>query len=862
MTLLDGWSLDAAPTEGGTDLPATAERLLGDLGGPNAGGTVVAVRGAGGTGKSALLAELGALYAAAGLPVLDLRRAPAELPGDASRRGIAVLVDDAHRLAGPQLAKVRRLAGDPGVRIALAYRPWPCPPELSEVVCAGDSGAAVLGYLTRPALQRWATRELGTAVAPSLVDAVLQQTAGLPALALPLLRWLARTAPSAGPARGAPAHPARMEVPPEVTGRIRGDLAAMDDGGRGVLCALAVGAPLDTDLLGDALEVPSRQAAELVSCARASGYLLPSGQVIPLVRRVLLAGAPRETVRGLRRRLLGLLLDRGDQPVELARALAAEGDRDARAGQLLEELGSAALTSDPGLAGELLADAAAVGRPAGALAARRAQAAALLGDFDPALQWADTALQDDAVPDRPRAAGVAAAVLAQRGLLARSADLLRLAGPDAAGARALVLLAGGARDEAEAALRDDGSSAAGLLAAGQTLTAQGVLASLGTAGSDDVAVTLSLLARATALLEPIGRGVLLTDTPAALAALVALHNGEPAIAESVLRRALTTDLGGRPARSRHLLLLAWAAMLRGRLHAARGHMTEAAGDRDGRLEPRDELFLRALEVGLARRTSDLPALTQAWERAREALLRQPVDLFALLPLGELVVAGSRLGAAEVLAPHRAAAAELLARLGGAPLWATALHWSGVQAAILTGDPAALGPHATALVSAARTNRFAAALVPAGRSWLRVLTDDVDAAAVVAAAEGLGGVGLAWDGSRLAGQAAARAADPRDRTALLQCARALAEDDGTEPAARPGAAPPEAGPEAGRGCQLSSREREVAELLVAGQTYREVGGRLFISAKTVEHHVARIRQRLGASNRSDLLARLRAELALD
>ena len=69
------------------------------------------------------------------------------------------------------------------------------------------------------------------------------------------------------------------------------------------------------------------------------------------------------------------------------------------------------------------------------------------------------------------------------------------------------------------------------------------------------------------------------------------------------------------------------------------------------------------------------------------------------------------------------------------------------------------------------------------------------------------------------------------------------------------------PEPIRGCQLSSREREVAELLVAGQTYREVGGKLFISAKTVEHHVARIRQRLGASNRSDLLARLRAELAI-
>jgi DNA-binding CsgD family transcriptional regulator len=52
---------------------------------------------------------------------------------------------------------------------------------------------------------------------------------------------------------------------------------------------------------------------------------------------------------------------------------------------------------------------------------------------------------------------------------------------------------------------------------------------------------------------------------------------------------------------------------------------------------------------------------------------------------------------------------------------------------------------------------------------------------------------------------------------------------------------------------------VARLVVAGQTYREIGAQLFISAKTVEHHVSRIRQRLGASSRSDLLAWLRAEL---
>jgi DNA-binding CsgD family transcriptional regulator len=251
---------------------------------------------------------------------------------------------------------------------------------------------------------------------------------------------------------------------------------------------------------------------------------------------------------------------------------------------------------------------------------------------------------------------------------------------------------------------------------------------------------------------------------------------------------------------------------------------------------------------------------KAWEQAREALLRHPVDLFSLLPLGELVIAAARLRESDRMLPYVTQAACLLRRLGDPQLWATSVHWSGMQAAILASDRVGLAPHATALVAAARTSPYAATLARAGRSWLHVLSDDVDATSVLAAAEGLGAVGLAWDGSRLAGQAAARTSDARSRTSLLQCARTLAEDDdsgaavqGRTPVADGAAAPSSGG-------QLSQREREVATLLVAGQTYREVGGKLFISAKTVEHHVSRIRQRLGASNRSDLLARLRAELA--
>jgi DNA-binding CsgD family transcriptional regulator len=56
--------------------------------------------------------------------------------------------------------------------------------------------------------------------------------------------------------------------------------------------------------------------------------------------------------------------------------------------------------------------------------------------------------------------------------------------------------------------------------------------------------------------------------------------------------------------------------------------------------------------------------------------------------------------------------------------------------------------------------------------------------------------------------------------------------------------------------LSDREREVAELVLDGLTYKQIGERLFISAKTVEHHVARMRQRLGSNSRGELMAHLR------
>ncbi len=52
------------------------------------------------------------------------------------------------------------------------------------------------------------------------------------------------------------------------------------------------------------------------------------------------------------------------------------------------------------------------------------------------------------------------------------------------------------------------------------------------------------------------------------------------------------------------------------------------------------------------------------------------------------------------------------------------------------------------------------------------------------------------------------------------------------------------------------------MVLAGGTYREIGGRLFISPKTVEHHVARIRTKLGATTRAEFIAALKDVLGAD
>lgn len=149
----------------------------------------------------------------------------------------------------------------------------------------------------------------------------------------------------------------------------------------------------------------------------------------------------------------------------------------------------------------------------------------------------------------------------------------------------------------------------------------------------------------------------------------------------------------------------------------------------------------------------------------------------------------------------------------------------------------------------------------------MLGDQVDADEVTAAARSLSQLGLTSD-ARLAGQAALQTSDGRVSGEMLQLARDLklgaSSTDVSEMTSDVshgdrGAAATARAHQPPTGSPLSERERDVAELLLLGMPYRDIGAQLFISAKTVEHHVARIRRRLGAGSRSEMLSMLRAML---
>ena len=455
------------------------------------------------------------------------------------------------------------------------------------------------------------------------------------------------------------------------------------------------------------------------------------------------------------------------------------------------------------------------------------------GDPITAIEAADRALAAAAAPDA-RAAAVAAAAAAADAALGEATARWRgvaemvegVAAVEARGRAALTAALSGDRDAAAAELSGARSGLSHPAPRGVTVLLNGVDAVLDAVGGDlaGAANRLAGLAGATVPTDPFA-----VEPWPELAVEVVAASGDDDTA-----RAMLAALAGPPA-LRRLLLAAWLDLRAGRLAEARAGLASAAGLPALR---RDALLAAAVTAGLARRAADPAALVRTWHRIAPVVAGADVEILQIDVWGELSVA-----AAIVAGPTAAAIAteiDVAIRRAGQPAWAVASGlWWQVQRAAATGS-ACTGPSTFPGGSA-----YLDALAAGGRAWADVLAGDVDPAVVHRAGGRLVAVGRPWEAGALCAAAAQRTSDPAATRELMGAGRGWRSRGGRNRAAGPDG--------------LSEREREVGRLILDGHTHREIGARLYISPKTVEQHVARLRQKLAAAGRAELMAALRSRL---
>jgi DNA-binding CsgD family transcriptional regulator len=833
-----------------TDIPPAARDAVTSLLAAPTVPVKLLVSGGIGTGKSSVLAAIRSALRAAEVAVLT--RPPKE--GDDS--AAAVVIDDAHLLDDDELGRLCELVAETASTVVIAAEPLVHHPALRSLATAieRENPVVSLGALSPPEVNRLAAEKLGAPTTSEIVRSLMVATAGLPFLLRPTI------AAAGSPDGEAPAMAMMQAAKFSLIERLR----RLDEPVLDALLVSSLSPELGPDDVAAALRIGVEEAHTLVDRARASGLIEPSHShaflrsVHGCIAGIIGTARHHDTEISL----LVSQLESSTLTADLALRMAEHGLHDDRLASALADLASNT-RGQAARAARLYRAAADAG--ATALSTRLADALALTGDCTTAGRLADELLGSEDPAERAAAVRIAASIAVHDGSVAQAADLFRWLGPypDAfvSAAGAIVAVAAGDLGTARTALSSESAGPPTSTARAARCLAEGLLLSL----DQPFPIAVARLSQSiTTEQQPAG---VAPDTPAALVTLAALHGGDPVRARSVIGRAVRA--GGQADAAdesfdsyRHRLLLGWVRMQDGQLAAA---AADAAATADATLHRRDALWAAALQTAIARRSGDSGAVQKYWYAAMEVLAEYSMDLFSLLPLGELWVAAARMRQVDRLQHTITEAFALLESLGNPVLWSVPLHWAGVHAGILANSPEAVAPHGQALTAAAHHSAFAKALATAGRTWLRVLANHVDIDEVTVAARGLSQFGLTWDATRLASQAALQTPDGRVSGAMLQLARDLKQTAAMDeaPSLEPVPAVAEGartGPSRPTSSRLSDREREVAELLLLGMPYRDIGSQLFISAKTVEHHVARIRRRLGAESRSEMLSMLRAMLA--
>lgn len=325
-------------------------------------------------------------------------------------------------------------------------------------------------------------------------------------------------------------------------------------------------------------------------------------------------------------------------------------------------------------------------------------------------------------------------------------------------------------------------------------------------------------------------------------------------AERVVLDAIGERRGGRGHHRRHLLTSAWLAATRGRLDDAAGVLGEVAADE---LAPHEALWRAGVACSIAVRDPELDALAPSAATALTVASGSGTHLYDLGIVTDIAAAAARAGMArtdELLAPAERA----VARLGDPPALVADLAWARLRVALCCDDPDAIAACARALAELPAPahhglrQQVAAALVAIGAASTASTVPPVEAAAIEQLSQRLADVGLPHEAARLCGFAAVHTPSESDARRLLKHSRLFrAQRAQLKRAAR-----------VDRDVvRLSEQETRVAQLVLEGRTHREIGATLFISAKTVEHHVAHIRTKLSAGSRAEMLAAIRAYLEL-
>ncbi|MBB3039610.1 LuxR C-terminal-related transcriptional regulator [Hoyosella altamirensis] len=764
--------------------------------------------------------------------------------------GSVLLVDDVHRCGPTALADLEAIMRRRDTSVLLTARPRSSRHKIDRLLSTSGSSALTLGAMTSPKVAQRARETLGHDLRRDHIAAIMAITGGQPDGVHEVLTMLQH-------GRAVLPDAARVidEAGQAWVSRRFAELPALVQ--QAVAAAeFATAAPIVAETLG----VSPDEAAELLDEARDSGLLLDHDKVTAQLKACFAEQLGPSKLAQLRSRAASALASSHTLTTAAAIMFAQYHVVNPQVASYLIRASERCSDTDPSQAATLLDAAYAAGASLADFALQRAEVAARTSDYGGALHFADAvtnrALSTDGrqCADLADAIRISATVATSRGMVAHAADLYRWLGADRAGAdapiAAIVLYAAGDGETARAVLQHAASTIPTTYAQGLRLLAEGIGTSMSGSGKSSIA----MLSRAVSMLSPPPVRRAMPDHAAALAATAALHCGDLAAAESILAASLADHRPEAAVTARLQLLSAWASMLAGDIPAATARLRAATA----RPLPsaRDRLFEYGLRAGLARRADNAAELNACWTAARPVIAACSADLFSLLPIGELWIASAHLSLQPEVTHLIDQAGTVLEDLGSPILWAAPFHWCGVQAAIIGDKPDDLVPHAHHLGAAAHASEYAAALATAGKSWIRVLAREFNPADVEASARGLAGAGHSWDGARLAAEGGFRSNDPRAAASLLQLARTL-KLTGAAGAMAPDPASGPAAPASRVPGGLSVREAEIASLVVQGFPYREIGERLFIAPKTVEHHVARIRQRIGAQSRGEMLSMLRS-----